>query len=134
MIQWPWEAPPAPPPPPPSLHLVVNATEEQFIAGGLALVALSLITLLVACLTTRRSASPPPKTLVTVEASEACAGRVAVLTHGETSLAKHARRLLLQRGFKEVRCPLDRVALEACRGADRRHRPRVRGERKGGGG
>ena len=124
--------PPPAPPPPASLHLKLGASGDDFVAAAVACAVLALLILLAAwAMWSKRSirtwAKSASKPLVTVEAAAHAKDRVAVLLRrggagsDSVTLAKHCRRLLLERGFAEVR---EVVSLEpsdidtACRGAD----------------
>ena len=109
------------PPPPPSLHLYLGRTSDEFLLAAGCCAALALLILLAAWLKLR-SKQATAKALVSVDATANRQGQVAVLRCGaDTTLCQHTKRLLLQRGFAEVRCPSAGDALElrgACRGAN----------------
>ena len=93
--------------PQPPLQFLGASSEELLLTAGVCL-TISLLILLVTRLlwsrrTSERSASKP---LVTVEVASHAKDRVAVLMRRcrtGSALARHCRRLLLERGFAEVR-------------------------------
>ena len=108
--------------PRPSLHQKLDVSSTAFLVTAGACLAISLLILLVTWLlwskpSTKRASKP----LVTVEAAAHAKDRVAVLlrrSRADTALAKHCRRLLLERGFAEVREVSVPGELDAaCRGA-----------------
>ena len=120
-----WKQPPAPPPPPPppqSLHLSLSATSDQFIAASAACAVLAVLILVAAWFLWRSKPAAKKVPLVTVEEAASAKGRIAVLSDArpgsaDTTLVHHIRRLLLQRGFQEVRTAKPSELDEKCRGA-----------------
>ena len=117
--------PPPPPPSPPSVHAKLALSSQHFVLLSAACAGLALLALLLTWVRLRRAAraSKAPRLLVKVEASDAAAGRVAVLncpSGAESPLAAHVCRLLAQRGYAEVRrvtAPGDASLDAACAGA-----------------
>ena len=121
-----WEAPPPPPPPPPppSLHAIGGLTSEQCLLAAAACAVLAAVLLFVSWLSLSRSRpnTSRPKPFVSVDASPSAKDRIAVLSSAQpgadSALVRHVRRLLLQRGFAEVRSAKTPSEMkEACRGA-----------------
>ena len=93
----------------------------QAAIGCLVLALLCLVVSWVRCRKPKAPAKEVP--LISVESTGACRGRVALIHTGsalpESALVKHIRRLLLERGFSEVRCATKPAELvEGCRGAN----------------
>lgn len=113
-------SPPPPPPPPPSLRLHVGASTEEFLLSAQACTALAILFALFAIVRFKLQ-RPQVKNHVSVAAVESAKGKVAVIRSGgngsTSALAYHTKRLLLQSGFSEVRCPLPGAVAEACKGA-----------------
>ena len=122
-------APPPPPPPPPSLHGTVGASAEEFERAAQACGLLALLFGLLA-LVLFKLVQAKGRYLVNVTADGRASHKTVVLRSldgGSSELAQHTKRLLLQRGFNDVRCPQPGLVSEACKGADLRHRPGARG-------
>ena len=92
--------------------------------AAIGCLVLALLCLLVSWVRCRKPKAPAKEVpLISVESTGACRGRVALIHTGsalpESALVKHIRRLLLERGFSEVRCATKPAELvEGCRGAN----------------
>eukprot|EP00325_Prymnesiales_sp_UTEX-LB-985_P032542 CAMPEP_0174722152 /NCGR_PEP_ID=MMETSP1094-20130205/37685_1 /TAXON_ID=156173 /ORGANISM="Chrysochromulina brevifilum, Strain UTEX LB 985" /LENGTH=899 /DNA_ID=CAMNT_0015922949 /DNA_START=13 /DNA_END=2712 /DNA_ORIENTATION=- len=116
-LPWTKPPPPPPPPPPPSLHLWLKMPADTFILAAQVCIALALLILIGIWLMKRKGEKTTPR--VTVQVQQSRQGRiVAMRCLPGTALCEHVKRLLLQRGFSEVRCASTaEAAAEACRGA-----------------
>ena len=92
--------------PQPPLQFLGASSAELNLAAG-ACYAISLLILLVTWLLwSKRTSGRTSKPLVAVEAASHAKDRVAVLmrrSRADSAFARHVRRLLLERGFAEVR-------------------------------